>query len=368
MRKIGISIYPKFLDEKTWKIYIDKSLNLGYSRVFISLLEVSGQGGPLLERLKTIANYAKSKNMEVYVDIAPKILKLIGVELDDYATNAEEVINFFNTYGATAMRMDGDFGGKTEAMLSNNKQNFKVELNASSTTHLIDRVMSFGADRHLITACHNFYPQTQTGLSLPFFIESSNQFYNAGVAVAGFVRSHVGKLGPWAINDGLCTLEMHRNLPLKTQAKHMFMFNAVDDIIIGDAMASDEELNDLANVLKTKLAFAVNISKTASTLENTILFKEGHFVRGDMNDSFLRSTLSRVKYKGEKFQQVKYDGSIKKGDVLIGNDSFGNYKGELQIALKDMPNDNRKNKIASIKEHEIFLLDYIQPWQHFSFE
>ena len=34
-------------------------------------------------------------------------------------------------------------------------------------------------------------------------------------------------IGPWDINDGLCTLEEHRNLPIEVQAK-TFMGNRVN--------------------------------------------------------------------------------------------------------------------------------------------
>ena len=43
-------------------------------------------------------------------------------------------------------------------------------------------------------------------------------------------------------------------------------------------------------------------------------------------------------------------------------------KGELQIALKDMPNDNRKNVIGHIPENELFLLDYMEPRKRFKFK
>ena len=47
---------------------------------------------------------------------------------------------------------------------------------------------------------------------------------------------------------GLCTLEMHRNLPITTQVKHLLMMDLVDDIIIGNAFASKAELKAISEL------------------------------------------------------------------------------------------------------------------------
>lgn len=43
------------------------------------------------------------------------------------------------------------------------------------------------------------------------------------------------------------------------------------------------------------------------------------------------------------------------------------YKGELQIVLKDMENDGRRNVIGHIPKNEHILLDYIDSWKSFGF-
>ena len=63
-------------------------------------------------------------------------------------------------------------------------------------------------------------------------------------AVATFITSHVANIGPWDINDGLCTLEEHRNLTIEVQAKHLWATGLIDDVIIGNAYASEEELRN----------------------------------------------------------------------------------------------------------------------------
>ncbi len=79
-----------------------------------------------------------------------------------------------------------------------------------------------------------------------------------------------------------------------------------------------------------------------------------------------RSTMSRVTYKDEDIQPENTR-DLKRGDVIVVNNEYGRYKGELHIVLKDMPNDGRKNVVGSIPANEAMLLDYIVPWKPFAF-
>ena len=54
-----------------------------------------------------------------------------------------------------------------------------------------------------------------------------------------------------------------------------------------------------------------------------------------------------------------------RGDIVIINNEYNRYKGELHIVLKDMPNDGRKNVVGRIPENEVHLLDYIELWKVF---
>jgi hypothetical protein len=93
---------------------------------------------------------------------------------------------------------------------------------------------------------------------------------------------------------------------------------------------------------------------------------EPHFYRGDISDYLVRSTQSRVKYK-EASIPPHHTHEIKRGDVLIDNDLYGQYKGELQIALKPMKNEGKTNVVGRITEEELFLLDLLKPWSPFRF-
>jgi hypothetical protein len=57
------------------------------------------------------------------------------------------------------------------------------------------------------------------------------------------------------------------------------------------------------------------------------------------------------------------------GDLTVGNNDFGQYKGELNIVKSDMPNtDHRKNVIGKVAEDNQFLIPYIESWTKFRFK
>lgn len=183
---------------------------------------------------------------------------------------------------------------------------------------------------------------------------------------AAFISSFDATYGPWPVTEGLCTLEQHRELPMTTQAKHLFATELIDDVIIANAYAPEEELQALGALNKEKQTFDIELYDTTTELERIIVLDEPHFYRGDVSEYMIRSTQSRVKYKKEEFKP-HHTREIKRGDLLTDNEQYGQYKGELQIALKDMVNTGKTNVVGRIVEEEIFLLDYLQAWDKFGF-
>lgn len=143
------------------------------------------------------------------------------------------------------------------------------------------------------------------------------------------------------------------------QAMHLFASGLIDDVIIGNAYASEEELRALSEVSRYQLMLHVDYVKQISDIE-----KPQHFRRGDMNEIVIRSTMPRVTYKDIPNPPHDNEEEFQRGDVLIGNDNFGIYKNEFQIVLKPHK-EPRKNKIGSIAKDELFLLDFIKPWTKF---
>ena len=99
------------------------------------------------------------------------------------------------------------------------------------------------------------------------------------------------------INDGLCTLEQHRNLPIEVQAKHLWATGLIDDVIIGNAYASEEELEKLGNLNRYMLQLKVNFVDEATEVEKRATLQELHVRRGDITEYMVRSTEVRKSTK-----------------------------------------------------------------------
>lgn len=356
-RRLGISIYPEKSTVEKDLEYINLAHKYGFRKIFTCLLSAKETKEEIEKKFTTIIKYARDKDFEVVLDIAPTVFKDLDISYDN--------LEFFAKLGASGIRLDLGFDGKKEADLTYNPHNLDIELNMSNDVDYLNNIITHKPIVFKLIGCHNFYPQALTGLSYEFFIKCSQRFKKFGLRTAAFINSSNATIGPWDINDGLCTLEMHRNLPIATQAKHLWATELIDDIIIGNAYASEEELEELSNLNPYILELSVDFDEKASDIEKHIAEKELHFRRGDISEYNIRSTEVRKKYKSFDFPKGTLAKNVK-GHVVIGNNDFGKYKGELQLILDDMPYDPRKNIIGTVVSHEIFLLDYIGPWNKFT--
>ncbi|APX71322.1 MupG family TIM beta-alpha barrel fold protein [Companilactobacillus allii] len=358
-RTLGVSVYPDHSNVDEDKAYLLKASQHGFSRIFMSMLEVSGGKEAVIEKYRDLISYAKKLGYTITLDVAPSIFDQLGISYQD--------LSFFSELGADGIRLDEGFDGRKEAMISYNQQQLNIELNMSNDVDYLNNILSYCANEPFIYGCHNFYPQRGTGLPLDFFNSCSRRFKEKGIQTAAFITSQVGKIGPWSINDGLPTLEMHRDLPIELQAKHLFATGLIDCVIIGNAYASDEELDRLGNLNRYQVTFDVKLCDCIHKVEKEILLDNQHVRRGDITNLVVRSTEVRKKYKAEKNPKNDCSHEFKRGDIVIGNDEFGKYKNELQIVLQ-AHSDERKNKVAEISDQELFLLDYITPWAKFKLE
>ncbi|TLG72927.1 DUF871 domain-containing protein [Culicoidibacter larvae] len=360
MSCLGISIYPEHSTPEKDKEYISLAAKYGFSRIFTCLLSVTKPAAEIKAEFKDVIEHANRLGFEVIVDVAPRVFKDLGITYDD--------LSFFSEIGAAGIRLDEGFNGSVEAMMTFNPAGLLIEVNASNPGMYLNNIFSYEPDKSKLIACHNFYPQKYSGLGFDLFYKCSKNLKDLGMRVAAFVSSQTeGTYGPWPVNEGLCTLEMHRELPIDAQARHLFATGVVDDVIIANAYASEEEMAALAKVQPAKLTFGIELEITdLSDVEQEILYDFNHFVRGDLSDYMARSTMPRVIYK-EASIPARNTRDLHRGDIIMVNEDYGQYKGEVHIVLQDMPNDGRKNVIGHIPIYEHVLLDYVTPWKKFSF-
>ncbi|MBP9630552.1 MAG: DUF871 domain-containing protein [Leptotrichiaceae bacterium] len=360
MRKLGISIYPERTTKKELFEYLDKSSECGFSRIFSCLLSVNEGKEKIKETFKEINLYAKSKGFEIILDVNPRVFEDLGISYKD--------LSFFKEVEADGIRLDIGFTGLQESIMTFNKENLKIEINMSNDVKYLETILGYKPNKYNLIGCHNFYPHAYTGLGMDFFMKCTDRFVKNGIRTAAFISSQAeNTYGPWPVSQGLVTLEMHRNLPLIVQYKHLVALEIIDDIIISNCYPTIEELEKFKKVRWDMVSFDIETVSELPEIEEKIIFDEFHYNRGDISENVIRSTQSRVKYKGNNFYLFNTPEIIKRGDVIIESSEYGHYAGELMIALKDMKNTGKSNVVGRISEEEIFILDYIKPWQKFSF-
>ena len=333
MNRLGVSIYPDKSMIEDNKEYLSLAAKNGFSRVFLNLLSV--KDNRVLEEFKEIVSYARKLDMEVVADM-----------------------------GLTGIRLDTGFGGNEESIMSFNPYGLKIELNISSGTRYLDNIMSYIPNKENIIGCHNFYPHRYTGLSREHFMETTETFKKYGLRTAAFVSSANATFGPWALNEGLPTLEEHRDLPIEVQAKDLFNTGLINDVIISNCYATEEELKVLGAMNKDILTLNIELLEGLPEVEWNIILNELHFNRGDVSEYMIRSTQSRVKYKDHEFKVINPK-DMEKGNIVIESSLYAHYAGEMHLVLKSMNNSGRSSVVGKIVDEEVYLLDYIRPWQKF---
>ncbi len=356
MKKFGVSIYPTKDCTENIINFLNIATKYSVNRIFTNLLEVKDE--KILEDFKQINKLAKSLGMEVIVDVDPSIFKTFNIQPNN--------LEFFNDLHVDGIRLDQGFDGITEAIMTRNKYGLKIEVNASVDTNYVNQILSYDADKNNLITCHNFYPQRYTGLGFDYFEKCSKKYKHLGLRVAAFAFSNnEDAFGVWDEYDGLPTLEIHRDMSLDLQVRHLSVLEYIDDIIISNCYPSEEELANIANLDLSKLNIKVKLNKNNSVVENQIILEHPHYVRGDMSEYMARSTIPRIDYKDATILPHDTNEILHVGDIVILNDNYGRYKGELHIVLKTMKNDGKKNFVARICENENILLEYLKPWKQF---
>ncbi len=354
MRRLGIAIYPQYGTEKELIDYMEIASSYGFTRIFTCLMSATDEQDT--KRLQTLLKKANELEFEVIADVSPSVFEEKNLSYKD--------LSYFKELGLSGLRLDLGFSGLEESVMSFNEYGLSIELNMSQGTKYLENILSYQPNKQQLIGCHNFYPRRYTGLSREHFLKCSAQYKENGIRTAAMISSKDAAFGPWPVQEGLPTLEEHRYLPIDVQAKDLYQTNLIDDLIIGNAFASDEELKSLSVLNRYLLELKVEFKEQTTKIEKEIVLENPHFNRGDVSAYVIRSTQSRVLYQQHDFPAHDTD-AIKRGSVTIDNSGYERYKGELHIALDAMDNSGNTNIVATVVKDEHFLLNQIHPWQKF---
>ncbi len=323
MIKVGVSIYTGLSDYSVEQntTYLMKASELGCEIVFTSfhINEASNN----YEDLTNLVNQATSLGLKVIIDVSKPMME-----------------KFMIPAGVYALRLDYGFT-KEEIVELSKDHRFKIELNASTlSASSFQTLIDLGLDVSNVRVSFNFYPKPYTGHNVEYVRNRVIFFHKYKVRVLAFIPSHHGFRPP--LYEGLPTIEKHRHMILDEAVEELKALD-IDEIAIGDAYASDEELETIVAHKCDHLMLPITFFKTEE--DYSFLLGKLFSIRPDYNDIMLRVSNARG------LDEVKVENTIarKKGYVTIDNSDFLRYKGEVNIILQDIPKDERVNVIGKVE-------------------
>ncbi|MDO4405503.1 MAG: MupG family TIM beta-alpha barrel fold protein [Atopobiaceae bacterium] len=384
MITLGVSVYPDIRPLEEISSYLRRAAKYDYKRVFTSMFSVEGTRDEVLAYFRDLNAAAHEVGMEVALDVNPECLERMG------ASPAN--LKPFADIDTDIMRMDGAYGEQDNYQMLCNPYGIKIEYNASALVPAaIEALVARGVDKERILACHNFYPQRYTGFRWDKFQQVNARLAPLGIRVGAFVSSQApGTHGVWDAVCGLPTVERMREYPADLQARIMASTGNVTDILFGNAYASDEELaavaeavspvrpepwtNGPTDVVKRIAMYVKEFGNTAaqhkvrieplydlSEVEREILFDfYPHIDYGDSSEWIWRTRIERIAYADRCIVPRRYVGDFfERGDVVIVNDNYKHYAGEVQVVLQPIANDGTRNLVARIDAQEMDLFDLV---------
>ncbi len=362
--RLGISLYPEFASAEENFDYLRRAAAHGFDVLFLALLGADGTYEEVVERYLPYTRLAHELGFEIFCDVNPMVLKRLGVGISMFQGGID--LTFFKELGIDAMRLDLGMSDLEEAALAKNADGIKVCINGAAVTDHVGALLSCGAPREALVGCHNYYPHRYTGVSLDYFMRGTEHWAKRGMRLQAFVSSDAPEaFGPWSVTEGLPTLEMHRDLPIEVQLKHFVMMGCVSDVLIGNCFATDDELAAMERANSDRVRFTTRL---VDGLPQDMARRLGMnlSVRGDCTSGYMIRTLeSRMDPAPvEPFNTV----DIERGDVIIDNRLYGQYAGEVQIALAPMKNSGKTNVVGHIDDCEHVLLDYLAAGTRFAFD
>lgn len=380
---LGVSVYPDLRPMDEIRSYLSMASKHGYTRVFSSMFSAKGTNQEVLSCFGELIAAAHSCGMEVSLDVEPQFMMRLGARPDE--------LRVFDDIGVDILRMDGAFAEDENARMLNNPYGIRIEFNASSLTpQAIQGLVARGVDKERILACHNFYPQRYTGFRWDKFQAVNGQLSPLGIRIGAFIASHApGTHGVWNASCGLPTVERLRDYPADLQAR-ILVAAGTTDVLFGNAYATEEELDavrqavepiepcylsdehevavarlsaylgndvDLYNQKKVRVEPLYDLLP----VEKTILFDYfPHIDMGDSSEWIWRSRGSRQFFQEQSIPQRSYAHDyFQRGDVVMVNDNYKHYAGEVQVVLRPIKNDGTRNLVARVSPDELTMFDVI---------
>lgn len=334
--KTGISLYLSTDIQKNIEV-INKASMSGVKFAFTSLNILEENNIDKSDRLYKLIELCSSNDINLIVDI------------NEY-TNSNIFSNLKNVY----LRIDD--GYSLDEIYELSKKNMIV-LNASTITkNDLKYLKNKGIDFNNVLALHNYYPKKYTGIGEKYFLEQNEKYNEFGIKTMAFVAGDL-KRGP--VFEGLPTLENTREKRFVTSVLKLISLKT-DIVLVGDIDLSDKNWEYFKYISKGIVPIRIIDNILNDTVfENRIDYSE-YLIRSKIPKSIGKTRKEFKEYIQKNLKDVKKEnGEIKKGDILLSNEKYLRYEGELEIALKNLGLDEKRDIVSRVYDEDIELLDYI---------
>ncbi len=327
--EFGISIYLSTNIEMNSE-YLLKAKEVNSSFVFTTI-NMPEENDELKKDISKVVELCKKNKMKLIVDIN--------------ANSKKYIKDYENVY----YRIDD--GLSNDEIIALAKNNYVV---LNSTTLDEEDLKYFklkGVDFSKLYSLHNYYPKVYTGVSLKFLKKRNEIYKKYGLKTMAFIPGDL-KRGP--IFEGLPTVEEHRYMDI-LQASLELIANDTDVILLGDLNIKEENWERLKYLLKGIVPLRINKNILKNRIFENRKDYSNYVVRNIKRDVILDTI-------------VEIDKNIEKGDILVTDEKGLRYKGDLEIALKNLNklNDGRRI-VASVIDKDKGLLDYLSIINKFIF-
>ncbi|MBT2689081.1 DUF871 domain-containing protein [Bacillus sp. ISL-47] len=343
---LGISVYLSDKRQGQNAEWIGKAASFGLKSIFTSLHIPEDDHSTYKDLLQELGALAKQHDMELLADVSPQSLGHLGLNWKSIDTLLD--------WGLAGIRADYGFSSAQMVELS---KKMKLGLNASTiSAEELQEWLDLGLNASNVEAWHNFYPRPETGLDRDFLIKRNQFLKGMGIKTMAFVAGDGERRGP--VFSGLPTLEKHRGFSPAAAAAELMNSCYTNKVLIGDHSVNDETLMQLANIAEGVIPLRI---ETLGGQHHEDLFKQIHTNRMDPARDVVRSVESRsYAQQGQTKLEPANQLDRNKGMVTVDNVLYGRYAGELQIALADLPRDERVNVVAGVIEEDLPLLAEIK--------
>ena len=316
---------------------------VGINAVFTSLQLPESDKAVLFRDFPVMVETAHSLGMLVDADVGERSCRMFGIELGDFAA--------FSRLGLDIVRLDNGYTPEQIVAASNNKFGIIAELNAAHVDDdFLSTLVALGINKEQVHFCHNYYPMRYTGFSFEEAKKNNDLIHRYGFRVGGFIPSHSHHR--IACGIGLPTIEHHRYLKSDVAIREGYLAG-FDDFFFGDDFASEEEMRRLVQIDGRVVVFRMTEHVEHGVID-WLLDRELLQTQFGLK-MMIRSNFDKSTYPG--FVDDLPSSARKRGDVTVCKSGLYRYKGEIQIARQDMPEDPDIAVIGRISEDDMSLLD-----------